>query len=272
MSTGIALPEVPPVDPEHLPLDEPSVVDDGEVRRLYFGPAYVQSEMSRADPFSLSLVYTRKMMAFLLFVPKPRDVVIVGLGGGSLSKFCWQALPKARITTIEIDPRVIALAPVFGVPVEDARMRIIEADACDWLARTDMRMDVVMLDGYTEAGIAGGFATPEFYAALRARLRPGGVLAANILVGNDAFRRYREAIGAAFDGQLLVQRVVPDGNHVVLAFDRFPDAPDWVAIAREAKLLQQRHGLDFPAFARTLRRQHERAETGPFADDGVALL
>ena len=131
------------------PLGEPSVVDDGIYRRLYFGPEYIQSEMSRDDPVALQLAYTRRMMAALLFLPRPKHIVIAGLGGGSLTKFCYRHLPRARITTLEIDARVIALAGTFEVPADEPRSRIVHADACEWFAATDDSFDLVLLDGYT---------------------------------------------------------------------------------------------------------------------------
>lgn len=253
---------------------EPSVTDDGVSRRLYFGPDYIQSEMLVDDPYALNLAYTQKMMAALLFVPKPKHIVIVGLGGGSLTKFCHRQLPKTRVTTIEIDARVIALAPAFEVPVDDPRLQIVHADACDWFARDDReRVDLVMLDGYTDGGIASGFGDPQFYRNIRARLRPDGLLAANILVTPETLRQYKQTIADVFDDHLLIQRVVPDGNQVIFAFNQWSSTPDWAAIGREAKKLALRHELDFPAFARNLRRAHERrAQDQQLADDNLALI
>ena len=68
--------------------DKPFIVDDGCTRQLYFSGCFVQSSMRLDDPFDLDFAYTRKMMAFLLFVPDPGHVLMVGLGGGSLAKFC----------------------------------------------------------------------------------------------------------------------------------------------------------------------------------------
>lgn len=263
-------------DAPSIPHDRPSVVDDGIYRRLYFGPEYIQSEMSVDEPVALQLAYTRRMMAALLWLPRPRHIVIVGLGGGSLTKFCHHYLPKTRLTTLEIDPRVIALAPAFQVPADEPRSRIIEAEACDWFARSTERYDLVLLDGYTETGIASGFGDPSFYANIRAGLRPQGLMAANILVTTEALRRYKQVIADAFDGRSIVQRVVPDGNSVVFAFNEMPEAPDWVAIGREAKKLESRLGLDFPAYARAMRRAYERtpaeAEALAARDEAMNLL
>lgn len=249
----------------------PQVVDDGDYRRLYFGPLHIQSEMDRRDPDALQLKYTQRMMALLLFAPRPRHIVIVGLGGGSLTKFCHRHLPRTRITTLEIDDRVIALAPEFAVPPDDARHRIVHADACRWFAETPERFDAVLLDGYTDSGIASGFGDPALYARIRASLRPEGVLVANILVTAEAFRRYRQVIAQAFDGQMIVQKIVPDGNNVVFAFKSLRAEPDWSAMAIEARKLASRHGLDFPAHVRSLRRAHER-HSAEHSEDAVLPL
>lgn len=246
---------------------EIAISDDGSHRRLVFGPEYVQSQMDLDDPWALNLQYTQKMMAFLLFVPKPRHVVMVGLGGGSLTKFCHRHLPKARTTTIEIDARVIALARQFKVPLDEPRTRIVHADACEWFAREDAELaDVILLDGYTEAGIAGGFGDASFHDNLYKGLRPGGMLVANLLVPADSFRHYRTSIAARFGEPVLVQRVVPDGNQVLFAFKSPKPTFEWTTLARDAKKLQARLGLDFPAFARALRRSHERQSNGPSND------
>jgi spermidine synthase len=62
---------------------KPFIVDQGALRFLQFDLERVQSLMCREDPDTLCLRYTRKMMAFLLFNPQPRRILILGLGGGS---------------------------------------------------------------------------------------------------------------------------------------------------------------------------------------------
>jgi spermidine synthase len=125
----------------------PFIIDDGETRQLLLGLDLIQSSMRIDDPFALEFAYTRKMMAFLLFVPNPAHVLMVGLGGGSLAKFCHHHLPRARLTVVEIDPDVIALRSEFNVP-DDKRLAIIQADAADYLPAAENDTDVVLLDGF----------------------------------------------------------------------------------------------------------------------------
>ena len=75
--------------------DKPFLVEDGKHRALCFTiDGSVQSEMRIDDPDALVNEYTRKMMGFLLFCPEPRRVLMIGLGGGSLVKFCSRHLVK----------------------------------------------------------------------------------------------------------------------------------------------------------------------------------
>jgi spermidine synthase len=83
------------------------------VRYLHLGSETIQSAMRRSRPNELELSYTRCMMAFLLFVPTPTRVVMIGLGGGSLARFVYHNLPETRITAVEISPQVVSAARQF---------------------------------------------------------------------------------------------------------------------------------------------------------------
>ncbi|MBL6750632.1 MAG: spermidine synthase [Nevskia sp.] len=252
-------------DRQHLPparpqgnAPKPFMQDDGVTRALHFSAGFVQSEMCIEKPYALALRYTRKMMAFLLFRPLPKSVTIVGLGGGSLTKFCYHQLPRARITTVEINHDVIELSPLFHVPGESERMSIVHADAADYFAATPDRVDVILLDGCDANGIAPAFSDAQFYRNLRGRLRPGGVLVANLVGSVQVVELHVRLIAETFANQLIVQNVSREGNRVAFAFNDPWLPPDWAMIQLRAKRLQRRHGLDYPAFARRLRRTYEQ--------------
>jgi len=237
---------------------KPFVIDDGVVRKLHFSLAYVQSAMAIDNPYALNIAYTRKMMAFLMFLPRPKHVLIIGLGGGSLTKFCYRELPRARITTVEIDADVIAFGALFGVPAPDERLSLVHADATDYLATSADRADVILLDGFDKIGIVPTFRDAQFYQNLRARLRPGGMLVMNVAGSEEMRRAHLGLIADTFMDNLIVQEVGNEGNRVAFAFNDPEFAPDWDRIKRAAKPLAQRYGLDFPAFAHKLRRSYHR--------------
>lgn len=151
---------------------KPFIIDDARTRRLYFSLDYVQSAMRHDDPHALEFDYTQRMIAFLLFVPKPGRVLMVGLGGGSLAKFCHRYLPDTRLTVVEVNADVIRLRGAFAVP-EDSRLTIVHADAAEYLPAAEGDADVLLLDGFDARGIAPAFLSRDFYRAARCRLAPG---------------------------------------------------------------------------------------------------
>lgn len=236
---------------------KPFVFDNGVVRRLHFSPMYVQSEMVIRVPNALSLAYTRKMMAFMLFSSAPKHVLCLGLGGGSITKYCYHHLPNARITTVEIDAEVIGFSDLFEVPPRGARHTLVEGDAVDYVAKMKDRVDVVLLDGCDKHGIAPVFCDEGFYRDIRAHLEPNGLLVMNLVGPNDPRRANLRSIASAFGSRLIVQEVSTEGNQVVFAFNNAAYEPDWHLIEGKARWLARHHGLDFVRLAQKLRRTHQ---------------
>ena len=73
---------------------KPFIGESAQERTLYFSLDNIQSRMRLDDPWALDLSYTRKVMSFLLFRAAPRRILMVGLGGGSLAKYCYRYLPR----------------------------------------------------------------------------------------------------------------------------------------------------------------------------------
>jgi spermidine synthase len=233
---------------------KPFVIDDGERRYLYFSVRLMQSEMLLRSPNSLQLRYTRKMMAFLLFHPRPQRIVLIGLGGGSLVKFCHQHLPGAHLTAVELDADVIAWREAFSLPPDGQRLEVIEGDGADYLAATTKGIDALLVDAFDKTGFAPSLANHEFFASAFAKLSGNGVLVMN-LAGEQA--SYAGLIGEAmtvFDDQVIVISVPEDGNHVLYAFKERHFEPRWRWLHSFAKELRAHHGLDFPAFAAKMER------------------
>jgi spermidine synthase len=239
--------------------DKPFIQDCGPLRYLHFDIDNVQSVMRHDDPDALCLAYTRKMMVFLLFNPRPHRILQLGLGGGSLVKFCYRYLPDASLTVIEIDPQVLVLRDEFQVPADDKRFRVIHGDGVEYVARCTRRRaaleDVILVDACDRNGVAPTLASPDLYANLRRRLSLGGVLVMNICGEEDAVENHLARIRGVFGEHLIGLPAREDGNLIVLGFRRAP--PEWegVELDRRARRLEEQFGLAFPRFARQMTRQ-----------------
>ena len=232
----------------------PFVIDDGKSRFLYFNVRLMQSEMSLKAPYDLALRYTQKMMAFLLFHPRPRRIVQIGLGGGSLVKFCHRRLPGTQITAVELNPDVIALRDAFMVPADDERLSILEADGAEFLEKTEKGIDALLVDAFDKTGFAPSLANAEFFANAYSKLAGNGILVINLAGDKESYAGLIGEAMKAFDDQVIVISVPDDGNHVLFAFKERNFDPRWRWIHGFAKELRGRLGLDFPAFAEKLER------------------
>lgn len=165
--------------------DMPDVMESEHLISLHFDGRSVQSIMSRAAPDALVLGYTRTMMGFLLLQPAPERICMIGLGGGSLTKYCYRHLPEASITVIEINPEVIALRERFCIPPDDERLSVVCADAAQYLSTTAQTFDALLLDGFNADGAPPELSDAAFYEACHSRLNAHGVLVANLLGKDD---------------------------------------------------------------------------------------
>ena len=203
-------------DPEETHV-EPFVHRTRKVKSLHFSFAEVQSSMNLADPDALDLVYTRTMMGFLLFNPAPLRIGMIGLGGGSLAKFCYRHLPEADMTVLEINPHVIALRHEFSIPEDDARFRVVRADGARYVRAHVGVFDVLLVDGYDSDGLPGVLSSKRFYNDVVGCLRPGGVMAANIHLVDDLLSGLLARVGRSFGTRPVAVKDPESGNAIVFS-------------------------------------------------------
>jgi spermidine synthase len=236
---------------------KPSVCDEDGVRSLHFSGGAVQSSMRVSAPYELDLSYTRTMMGFLLFNAEPQHILLVGLGGGSLSKYCYRQFPQARITTLEINPDVIALRDDFLVPPEDERFQVVQADASDYLARSDVLADVILLDGYDAEGLPHCLCTESFYANCWRALTAQGVLVANLWGGEPDRGVYLNRLRAIFDGRVWWSKPSDSSNLIVFAVKDMLFYPQWSRLMWKAQTLGKRYRLDLTWVVNNMRRRED---------------
>jgi len=190
---------------------KPFVYDTRTTKALHFSFGETQSRMTLGEPDSLELEYTQTMMGFLLFHPAPLRIGMIGLGGGSLAKFCHRHLPGSEILVVEINPHVIALRDEFRIPPQGARFEVVLDDGARYLSQTHRRFEVLLLDGYDASGLPPQLSSPEFYGDCFRCLEPHGLLVANFHSGDPGFPQQLEHIRAVFGAESA--RVVDNGRH-----------------------------------------------------------
>ena len=233
-------------------LTHPYIFETLFERRMHFTNDATQSAMLLADPDALISQYTRKMMAFLLFNPNPKHIVMIGLGGGSLAKFCYRHLPRSRITVVEINEDVIALREEFCIPKDDERFRVIHDDGARYVERLDEQMDVLLIDAFDADGIALSLAKSDFYSSAARQLTESGMLIMNFWGPCERYVDNLAQARPAFGDSLLLVPVSGDVNVLLFAFKQTPPQAITGELDSVAKHLQMRLLLDFPRYLRRI--------------------
>lgn len=229
------------------------VSEEKGVRSLHLGSDTVQSSMRIADPVELVLSYTQSMTAFLLWHPRPRHVVLIGLGGGSLSKFFHHHYPDARVTTVELDPRVVAVARQwFAVPPDDARFAVAVGDGAEWVRAHRAVCDVLVLDAYDGESQVDALAEEDFYAACWHALTDDGVLVVNLWSSDRRFDGFLQRIERVFGDLVVCLPAERRGNVAVFAFRTRPTLVRFDRLRVAATGLEQTLGVPFRRFVERL--------------------
>jgi spermidine synthase len=202
---------------EDLRFAAPFVLGEGGVRSLHFTIGETQSSMRCDRPDELQIDYTRTMMGFLLLQSAPREILMIGLGGGSMPKFCHRHLPSARVTVVENNPAVIELRREFRIPDDDERLSVIAADGAAFLREFDGGADALLVDAFDEGGQPPALCSQAFYDDCRRALAPGGVLVVNLHVDDTEHELRTRRIASAFGDNAMQVVASRQANCVVFA-------------------------------------------------------
>jgi spermidine synthase len=233
-------------------LTQPYIFETLYERRMHFTNQATQSAMLLADPDALISQYTRKMMSFLLFNPTPAHIVMIGLGGGSLAKFCYRHLPRSRITVVEINEDVIAMREEFCVPKDDERFRVVHDDGARYFEQFDEPMDVLLIDAFDADGIALSLAKSDFYSSAARQLTENGMFVMNFWGPCQRYVDNLVQARAAFGDSLLLVPVSGDVNVLLFGFKQALPQTITDELESVAQRLQMRLLLDFPRYLRRI--------------------
>jgi spermidine synthase len=198
--------------------DKPFVFDEITMLSMHFNVRSIQSVMRKNDPVALVLSYTRAMMGFLFFKPEPERIAMIGLGGGSLAKYCIKYLPNTYFTAIEVNAQVIALRDKFHIPADSDKFNVLHGNGADYVANRSDKVDVLLIDGFDEDGHPANLCSAGFYDNCYAKLSEGGVMAVNLLASDLKFGTYTARMRDSFEDKVVVIDAEEHGNKIAFAF------------------------------------------------------
>jgi spermidine synthase len=112
---------------------------------------------------------------------RAREVLIVGGGDCGIAEEALKHKTLVRVTQVEIDAAVVEFSkehfPEFTRPVlADERFDLVIDDGMNYVAATDRRFDVIIVDSTDPQGPGQVLFTGDFYAACKRCMAAGGVM------------------------------------------------------------------------------------------------
>lgn len=178
-----------------------------------------QSCINLRNRREMLFTYTRMSMVGLLFLDDPKNILVIGLGGGTLPIAFRDLYPESTIQSVEIDPAVVKVAREYFEFSEGPRMKVAVQDARVWTkraARKDTRYDLIVLDAFNGEYIPEHLMTKEFLEEVKSILTPQGTLMANTFSISDLYHHESSTYQAVFDN-VISFNTTESANRVIIA-------------------------------------------------------
>jgi spermidine synthase len=228
---------------------------------------YTESVTNLKDPDDLPLKYTRNMTLGVIYPQEVQRVLMIGLGGGSISTYLGRHVPELPIDTVEIDPGVITAAKTYFGIRETEKVRYLEGDGRVFLNRRKGAYDLMLVDAFHGGYVPFHLLTKEFYELIKQRLTRNGAAAFNIHDGTKLYASTLTTLASVFASVHLY----PSGEGEVIAIVTASPAPDTEMLASRAAALQERHKFRF-GLPQLIERRSDRkpSQKGELLTDDFA--
>ncbi len=228
------------------------VTQEGPLRIMHFRRRrllYRETVMDVQNPLKLVNEYSKLMMAGLIFSPQPpRKILMIGLGGGLLTRVLAHYFPNCFFDNVELDQVVVDAAERFFEYQSGGRMRTHVRDGRVFLRRSRERYDMIILDAYRGGYVPFHLKTQEFLELVRDHLTPSGVVIGNLHGGTRLYDSDRVTYANVFSRIYAFVGHI-DTNVILVANRSTQDRLSREQILQRAQQLQAQHRFvfDLPA-------------------------
>jgi spermidine synthase len=139
-----------------------------------------QSVLNLRDRGQLPLPHSHYQTLAAVHAGKLEKMLMVGLGGGSVSDYFLRHVPEMHVTSVELDPGVVKAAEKYFGVAAGPRHAVATGDGRVFLQRNKAKYDIVMIDAFRGGYVPFHLLTHEFYTLLASRLEPDGVAVLNL--------------------------------------------------------------------------------------------
>ena len=234
------------------------VSEQDAVISMHIGSITIQSSMRLDNPYHLELDYTQAMSMAALFLESPKEILCIGLGGGTMPKFFYRLFAKTKLTILELNPKVIHIAKhFFKLPISK-RFNMLQGDGIQYINKANKQYDLLISDAFEDYGLPDEFCTISYFESCRKVLSEKGVFMINLFGSDPKTPLYRDRIKLVFDQQVLYVESSKPGNVIVFAFNEKNVEYIIDILRQKIKSLEINYDLDLMLYFSRLIKNNKR--------------
>lgn len=112
------------------------------------------------------------------------SILVLGLGTGTFAKYCSEYFKDVSIEGVEIDEKIAKLATEYFDLPESVDVSVY--DGRSYLAASEKKYDVIMVDAYQDITIPFQMSSVEFFSEVQKHLTDNGVMVVNMNMKSKA--------------------------------------------------------------------------------------
>ncbi len=133
-------------------------------------------------------------------IAQMQDILILGVAGGSVIKTITEEIKfKGKITGVEIDPEIIEMAQEYFGLNQIPNLKIIVADAFDYVLRTPFQYDLIVIDVFQDTSMPNFLFEKFFMNRIGSLLKPNGYILFNTMILNKQDNARNDQYHAQFN-------------------------------------------------------------------------
>lgn len=195
------------------------VRESDSLRWMHFDSPGVHTAIDLDNPHHLVLDYLHPLLGGLQFCENPKQVLLLGLGGGAIVHHLQYYFPETKVTVVELSSTVIELAEkYFMIDKHHRKLNLIKDEACAYLRKTKQTYDAIIVDVAGVETMPDQCNSDEFFQLCYRVLNPEGVLMVNILTRTDRLLfQAQQRLRKAFDANTITIQIKGFSNMLVTA-------------------------------------------------------
>ena len=223
------------------------IQQEGDRLQLKFDHQAVQTEIDREQPHHLVMTNLRYLMGVLLFIPPPKKILVLGVGGGAIIHFFQHYHPGAEITGVDYDAELIALAHEYlGLPLPGGHFSLVIEDARTFIANSTTEFDLIVVDIFEGSQSPNWMLQPAFLQALKKRLTPSAAIAFNLLIESERrFSQFYQSLGQLFTKRTLYLENDDYENRLVFAINGEIEKRSMEQYLQQCQALSEQYDVPF---------------------------